>query len=68
MTILSSPLAMTINNDAVSDAGSALESLKLSGIPESAAPGPVSPAKDDLSGLDQMPKAESSIPGVILSE
>ncbi|KAI0087752.1 hypothetical protein BDY19DRAFT_952999 [Irpex rosettiformis] len=65
MTILSSPLAMNISNDAVSDAGSALESLKLTAIPESAAPGPVSPAEDDLSGLNQITKVESSIPGVI---
>ena len=67
MTILSSPLAMTINNDAVSDAGTALQSLKLTATLDSSAPGPVSPAKDDLSGLTQMPKAGPSIPGVIQS-
>ncbi|KAI0689543.1 hypothetical protein BC835DRAFT_1368440 [Cytidiella melzeri] len=64
MTILSSPL-MAMNSDAVSDAGSALESFKLTAIPESALHEPVSPAKDDISGLGQLPPVEASLPAVI---
>ncbi|KAI0345913.1 AMP deaminase [Trametopsis cervina] len=64
MTILSSPL-MTINNDAISEAGSVSESFKLSAIPEAMIQDPVSPAKDDLSGLEKLPTAETSVPGVI---
>lgn len=64
VSILNSPLAMMIlNNDAHSDAGSALDSFKLSAIPETAAQDPISPAKDDLSGMHQIPKAD--VPGVI---